>query len=311
MSNKLGFIQRYLIVIRKIKNHPYISKDELVRQVQDELTLHGIDDVGIGQRTIERDLKEIRNNIGISVEYSKPRKGYFIPDDEDNRTELEELLEPFEMLCTLGADMGLDSVVFQEKRKPRGTEHLSGLIHAIRQSRVVSFDYRKFDNDRMVNRRVKPYALKEFRRRWYLLSVEQKERGRGGNMVKAFGLDRMSNVKVAPEKFKKDRNIDIQKQYKDCFGIYSDDDKQAEEVILSLSPLNGRYNDAFPLHPSQETIVENDKEIRIRLKIKITEDFVRELLSQSPEIRVISPGSLRKELCRLYNQGLWENREID
>ena len=50
------------------------------------------EDIGISRRTILRDLKEIRSVMGISIEYSRSENGYYIPDDEDQISDIERII---------------------------------------------------------------------------------------------------------------------------------------------------------------------------------------------------------------------------
>ena len=81
-------------------------------------------------------------------------------------------------------------------------------------------------------------------------------------------------------------------------------DKEPEEVILSFSPTGGKYNEAFPLHESQETLIDNEHEFRIRLKVKLTYDFIMELLSQTQNMKVIAPVHLKNKLIDIYNNAI-------
>ena len=88
------------------------------------------------------------------------------------------------------------------------------------------------------------------------------------------------------------------------FGACSNSELPVEDVVLSFSPKSGRYNDAFPLHESQETLVDDGREFRIRLRVKLTRDFIQELLSQSEDLVVISPKHLRKALRDIYKKAM-------
>ena len=56
--SKLGYIQRYMLIIRLIRNNRYISLPELIRKVEDGLVyFDDTEDIGISRRTILRDLK--------------------------------------------------------------------------------------------------------------------------------------------------------------------------------------------------------------------------------------------------------------
>ena len=306
--SKQGYIQRYLLIIRLVRNNRYIPLSELVRKVEDGLAYYDdTDDIGVSRRTILRDLREIRSGMNISIEYSRQEKGYYIPEDEDQISDIERILEQYDLMTSLHAREELASIVFPEKRKPRGTGFLSPLIHAIKRGLIVEFTYVKFNNSVSSFRRVMPYALKEGRGRWYLLAVEIGENVRHAGEIKSWGLDRIRDLIVTKERFTRNPSIDPEKEFKDVIGAYSKEELPVEEVILSFSPKAGRYNEAFPLHSSQETLVDNDKEFRIRLRIKITYDFKQELLSQSRDLVVIAPEHLRRELCEIYRKALERN----
>jgi predicted DNA-binding transcriptional regulator YafY len=117
-------------------------------------------------------------------------------------------------------------------------------------------------------------------------------------------LDRIQDLRVTNEKFWKTPEFEIEKEFADAFGIFSDRDKEAEEVILSFSPMGGRYHEAFPLHPSQETLINNEHEFRIRLRVKLTYDFISELLSQSDMMKVIAPAHLKDKLVNIHKEAI-------
>ena len=171
----------------------------------------------------------------------------------------------------------------------------------------MEFTYVKFNNSTSHTRRVMPYALKEGRGRWYLLAIEIGENVRHAGEIKSWGLDRIRDLNITKNRFSRNPAIDPEKEFKDVVGVYSNNDLPVEEVILTFSPKGGRYNEAFPLHESQETLVDDGKEFRIRLKVKITYDFKQEMLSQSDDLVVIAPEHLRKELCEVYKKALKRN----
>ena len=77
-----------------------------------------------------------------------------------------------------------------------------------------------------------------------------------------------------------------------------------EEVILSFTPQGGKYNESFPLHESQETLIDNECEFRIKLHVKLTYDFIMELLSQSDKMKVIAPVHLRDTLIDIHRKAI-------
>lgn len=305
---KVGYFQRYLLIIRKIKKNRYISLTDLICEVEREIAIYeGTDTIGLSKRTIQRDFEDIRSIFKIDIVYSKANNGYYITEVESY--DIERQLEYFDLIGAL--DSELEKFVFVEKRKSKGTEYLYPLISAIRNSRIVEFRYRKFDNTVTKEKRiVQPYALKEFKGRWYLLAVELEGRIEERGLIKTWGLDRIENLCTTNKLFSKNNQLNIENEFKNCFGIHSDDDKHAEEVILSFSPMSGKYNQSLPLHETQETLIDNANEYRIILKVKITYDFIMELLSQSENMKVIAPNHLRNKLINIHLSAIKSLQEV-
>ena len=150
--------------------------------VKEEMLMHGATNIAHADRTLKRDIADIRNRLHIPIDYSRI-SGYYIPSDEAYSEEyLETLLESFDILNVLNADTGMNHIVFPERQNYRGTEHLYPLLGAIRESRFVAFRYRKFKESRHTDRIIAPYALKECHGRWYLLGIQQ-----GEQQLKTFG----------------------------------------------------------------------------------------------------------------------------
>jgi len=301
MPSKVGYLQRYLFIIQRVRRKKFISMDELIDAVKTRIAFG--DSVGVSKSTIRRDLKEIRDKFYIQINYSKADNGYYISDDE-GLSDIEMMLEPLNLLSVLHLDKKLPDFVLTEKRKSRGMEHLPSLIHAIKNSLVTEFFYIKYDSSPQRTRRVAPYALKEFKGRWYLLAAEIEGRPEEQESIKTWGLDRIQDLYVTGSHFWKKYGHNVGEKFAHSFGIFSDEDKEVEEVILSFTPQGGKYNESFPLHESQEILIDNDCEFRIRLKVKITYDFIMELLSQCQSMKVIAPVHLRNKLIEIYKDAI-------
>ncbi len=301
MSKKIGFLQRWMFIIDKISAHPYISKQELEAALESEFTVYdGIAGVGTRSRTLERDLSEIRQApyMDISIEYCRKRKGYYIPTDEKSLSKLNRL---FKVSSLLSFSL-LKEILFTDHRKSRGLEHRFTLVSAIRGLVEIEIEYRKYSTATTPGQRrlLHPYGLREFKNRWYLLAMEA-----GETTMKVWGLDRIGKLTLTNRKFTKDPAIDLKKKFEHCFGIYTNSELPPERVVLSFSPLSGKYTDSLPLHESQRTLIHNEEEARRELRVKRTPDFIMELLSQSAGMRVIEPASLRETLIGIHRKALY------
>lgn len=282
---KPKYFLRYGFIIQKLRQ----CKEATFEEIRDYLALQSElsdFDLNISKRTFDRDKSEILSIFNVLIEYNFSKKIYFIRQDEGNEVN-DRMLEAFDMFNSLNmSDSNAPYIIF-EKRKPQGTEHFYGLLHAIKNRLLVKFTYTKFWDDESSERSVEPYALKESRYRWYLLAKDKKD-----NIIKTFGLDRISDLEITRQKFVYPKDYNPNNDFRYSFGILTNPGKEPQEVVLSFDPFQGKYIKSFPLHDTQQIIIDDIKELQIKLKVHITEDFIMEILSFGDEVRVLSPKSL-------------------
>lgn len=289
--SKRGYIFRYQLILKKLKAKPYSSLKELQDFVERHFEyLKEEDDtlnIGFSIRTFQRDIREIRTDFGIEIEYSRTQKGYFISSGEMDTTNFERRMEAFDTFNALNLTKDLSSFILLEKRRPQGSENIYGILHAIKNRLEIKFRYEKYYEEENTGRTVEPYALKEFKHRWYLLAKEK-----NGSLTKTFALDRLSNLEITGKHFDNPQNNDLEENYRYSFGIMSPDEGEPQEIILSFSAFQGKYIKSLPLHETQEIILDTEKELRIRLKLFITFDFISELMSHGEFIKILYPQAL-------------------
>lgn len=209
------------------------------------------------------------------------------------------MLEAFEVFNSLSAAKTLSENVLLEKKCSKGTEHIYGIMHALRNNLNIRFKYQKFYEAESSDRLVAPYALREFKGRWYLLAC-----GQNMNETRTFALDRVSELEICKSKFKSPSGFKASKYFENCFGIIKPEDESPEEIILSVEPFQGKYTKSYPLHESQEIVLDNEEELRIKLKLFITHDFIMELLSLGDKVKVLAPESLIAQLYEVYSSAM-------
>jgi predicted DNA-binding transcriptional regulator YafY len=294
--SKRESIARYSLIIQKLRRRP-ASFEEIKSFLEIESEIQGFD-FSLGIRTFQRDLNEIRSLYNIDIKCDKSTKVYYINNEEQD-TGNERLLEAFDIMNALKINEKLSNFIQFEDRRPQGTEHLFGLLHAIKNRLQIKFVYSKYWEEEQSNRVVEPYMLKEVKHRWYILAKDLKN-----NELKCFALDRISDLEISHRKFLVPDDFNADKFYENYFGIISPKDEKPDEIILSFDSFQGKYIKSLPLHTLQEILIDNEAELRVKLRICITHDFVMELLSHGDSVRVISPEKLIKELKEIYNNVL-------
>lgn len=299
--SKRGYISRYLLILKKLKVKPYSTYEELQSYIENQFDYLQMQDdnlqIGFSKRTLQRDIKEIRNVFGIDIEYSKFQKGYFISQNENENMNFQRMMEAFDMFNSLNLAQDLTPFIHLEKRRPKGTENLYGLLHAIKNRLQIKFNYQKFWEEELSQRFVEPYALKEFKNRWYIMAKDSKD-----NNIKSFALDRLTNLEITNQTYQYPDNYSIEQSYRYCFGIISPNDEEPQDIILSFDPFQGKYIKTLPLHDTQQVLVDNDEEMKIKLKLCLTHDLVMELLSFGDNMKVIEPKSLADQIKQAHEK---------
>lgn len=294
--SKRESIARYNLIIKKLRKQPAdFEQISTYLSLESELQEYNFN---VSKRTFQRDLDDIRSLYNIDIVYDFSRKVYFI--DLEEQPELNErILEAFDTFSALNITDRLSNYIHFEKRRPQGTENLYGLLHAIKNKVQISFSYKKFWEDEMSQRTAEPYALKEFKNRWYVLANDLKD-----NKVKSFALDRLTELEITRKKFQLPIDFDVNEHYKYCFGIISPNEHQPQEVILSFDPFQGKYIKTLPLHESQVILKDHEEELLIKLTLFLTHDFLMEILSYGDNVKVIQPESLIEDLKTSYENAL-------
>ncbi len=293
--SKRGYISRYRLILTKIRRQPYCSFDELKRFMDRELEFLQMQDdnlnLGFSKRTFQRDLREIRQLFGLDIQYSRAQKGYYLQDSHSESQNFQRMMEAYDLFQSLNLAQDLNPLILLEQRRPQGTEHLYGLLHAIKGHWQVSFQYQKYWEDTPAQRTVEPQAMKEFRNRWYVLVKDVAD-----GVLKTFALDRMSALEIGKQNFMPMPSAELETLYLHSFGIILPDDGAPDEILLSFDAVQGKYVQSLPLHSSQRVVKVSKKEVQIALTMHITFDFVMELLSMGHRVKVLEPESLRTQM---------------
>ena len=301
--SKRGYISRYLLILKKLKVKPYSTYEELQAYIENQFDYLQMQDdnlqIGFSKRTLQRDIKEIRNVFGIDIEYSKSEKGYFISQNDNENMNFQRMMEAFDMFNSLNLDQDLTPFIHLEKRRPQGTENLYGLLHAIKNRLQIKFTYQKFWEEELSQRLVEPYALKEFKNRWYIIAKDCKDIN-----IKSFALDRLAQLEFTKQTFVYPVNFSVEESYRFCFGIISPNGELPQDIILSFDPFQGKYIKTLPLHDSQQMLIDNSEETRIKLRLCLTHDFLMELLSFGEYLKVIEPLTLVDQVKKSYEKAL-------
>ena len=283
---------RFILERLRIKPHTYKQLEHYW-----EISEMNIEGQELSQRTLQRDIPIIAAVYRVFIKCNRSTQEYYIIDEAEAFS--QNLLEAFDVYHALQNYYGkLSESILFDKRIPQGTQYLSPLLDAIEKQKQIEIHYHKFWGSKEVQiRTIEPYLLKESQRRWYVLALDVDKK-----LLRVFGLDRIKFIEDRGMKRMYDPPKEIVHFFDDSFGVWVDSDRtKAEKVIVSFKKQEGdsfftpnpaEYLRAMPLHRSQVFIKDTPEEMILSLKVKITPDFVKEILSYGAYVRVIEPQHL-------------------
>ena len=163
--SKQGYIARYFNIVSKLSQKKYCSYEELENFLEREFEMLQIQDdtleFNFSKRTLQRDIREIRNILGIDIMYSRSQRGYYIIQDDYSSDLFLKTLEEINSFSALKLTNSLESIVYLEKRKPKRAEFLPDIVQAIQQKKKIEFHYQKFGEADETIRKVSPVAIEK------------------------------------------------------------------------------------------------------------------------------------------------------
>ena len=147
--SKRDYLIRFLLIIKKLRNARFATFEEINDYILREFEL--IDaPKEISLRTFQRDLNEIRTIFNIDIQCNNSHQ-YFIEEDEHSGFN-NRMMEAFDVFNSLSTGQQLRPYVLLEKRCALGTEHIYGLLHAIKNRFLLRIDYQKYYENQYLKR---------------------------------------------------------------------------------------------------------------------------------------------------------------
>lgn len=311
---------RYRLIDYRLHKKPYPHLEELIDYIKEKI------DKPVSKRTVQLDLQEMRYSLSLNfsapIIYDKAEKTYRYSDSNYSINNLPvtadelhgldfaiSILDQFKHLPAIkefeDAIKRIASTVKLNKEargesdhiqldKPfiiKGIEFVEPILKAISERRVLKFIYQKHGSDTTSQNLLEPYLIKEAKNFWYVIG---KRTNKGENKILTFALDRMVDLQLTDEIFREEE-MDRKNFFKNVVGVTIGEGKP-EKIVLSFSPIQGKYVKTIPIHQSQQILKETKNEFRVSLEVVINHELKMLLLSYGENVKVLQPQKLATEM---------------
>ncbi len=259
------------------------------------------------RRTFNNHREAIEEVFGIRIECNRSSNRYFIPSSEDVSDENAEnawLINTFTVnnMLALGKERLSGRIIVEDI--PSGHRHLTSIIEAMTENREIEISYQKYSSQEPSTYTLRPYALKEFAKRWYLIGFCIERKG-----LRVYGLDRVKGLELTEKEFRIPKLYDTEEVFATSFGIYVPDGP-GQTITFRTSPIEARFLRDLPIHSSQKEISSDDDSVTFSIFVCPNKSLIMEFCKYGNRIEVLSPAPIRESVAEEHRKalGLYEKQ---
>jgi len=195
---KSKYFLRYRFILEKLQRSSFSDYGEIKQYIIDKFEILGYK-LKYSKRTFQRDKKDIESIFNIVISYNRTDNAYFI-DENDISDISQKLLDAYTVTNALQLYDDFSNYISFEKENLGNPGIFYDLNYTIKNRYEIKLFYQKYYSETYEEYMLKPLALKEFNRRWYLVACK-KDKKTGKELIRTYGLDRIIKVEKQKAKF--------------------------------------------------------------------------------------------------------------
>lgn len=280
-----NFFKRYIWLVDLINRRKYVS----FKEISEAWRRSPLNETGepLSERTFFNHKDAIAGMFGIEILNDRSLGFYIGRSDVGSDETSDWMLHTLCLNNVLHENADMKDRILMEK-VPSSERFLTDIISAMRGSRVISLCYQSFRHPEPYSFNVRPYCVKYFKQRWYLL-------GDSDLGLRIYSLDRFVDMEELEEHFEIPKDFDAEEYFGNYFGVIIGE--EPEDVKIRVVPDQVKYFRTLPLHGSQRETVQEDGSSVFSYHIAPTFDFVQEILSHGADVEVLEPIELRERIA--------------
>lgn len=280
-----NFFKRYIWLVDLINRRKYVS----FKEINEAWMRSPLNETGdpLSERTFFNHKDAIAGMFGIEILNDRSLGFYIGRSDVGSDETSDWMLHTLCLNNVLHENADMKDRILMEK-VPSSERFLTDIISAMRDFRVISLCYQNFRHPEPFCFNVRPYCVKYFKQRWYLL-------GDSDLGLRIYSLDRFVDMEELEEHFEIPKGFDAEEYFGNYFGVIIGE--EPEDVKIRVVPDQVKYFRTLPMHGSQRETVQEDGSSVFSYHIAPTLDFVQEILSHGTDVEVLEPAELRESIA--------------
>ena len=248
------------------------------------------------RRSFNNHREAVAEVFGIEIACNRSTNHYYIDAGEsavDKRQSVEWLVNTFTVnnLLSLGKERLSGRVAVEDI--PSGHKWLVAVMQAMLDNGKMELRYRKYLSEGEEVRHIRPYAVKEFAKRWYVVAFSEE-----AGAVRVYAMDRILSMEPTGEKFRMPKDFSVDALFESSYGIYPPEDEPPVLVRFRTTEREAAYLKDLPLHPSQVFLGKDEGGMSLfAMRLIPNPDLVMELCRHGNRLEVLEPAILREKVA--------------
>ena len=251
-------------------------------------------DSAYSRRTFNNHREAVEDVFGIRIDCNRSTNRYFVEYSEDVSDEDAErawLINTFTVnnMLSLGKERLSGRVSVEDI--PSGHNHLTSVMEAMTEGHVIRISYLKYTSSKADIYTLRPYAVKEFAKRWYIIGYCLEREA-----LRVYGLDRVHSLDILEERFEMEKGFDVDELFATSFGIYLPEEA-AKTITFRTSATEAKYLRDLPIHSSQEEVSSDGRTVTFSIFVCPNRNLIMEFCKYGDRMEVLSPESIRNQVA--------------
>ena len=253
------------------------------------------------RRTFNNHRDAINDVFDIQIGCNRSTNRYFIEyaeDVADENAETAWLINTFTVnnMLALGKERLSGRVSVEDI--PSGHRHLTNIMEAMSENHELTMGYRKYTSEETDTYTLRPYAVKEFARRWYLVGYCVERNG-----MRVYGLDRIKSLDITGRKFKMPKDFDVDRLFATSFGIYiPEEGSKAQTITFRTTRKEANFVRDLPIHESQRELRTEGEWVYFEIFVCPNESLILEFCRHGARLEVMEPAAVRNTVAEEFKK---------
>ena len=246
------------------------------------------------RRTFNNHREAVEEVFGISILCNRSTNRYYIPYTEDVSDESAEtawLINTFTVnnMLALGKERLSGRVSVEDI--PSGHMFLTAVMEAMTEGNEIVIGYQKYTSSETGTYTIRPYAVKEFAKRWYIIGYCLERKG-----MRVYGLDRIKSLDLTDRNFRMPKDFDVDSFFATSFGIYIPDGP-GQTITFRTNHTEARFLRDLPIHKSQKEIASDYDSVTFSIFVSPNKALIMEFCKYGGGLEVLGPESVRNQVA--------------